>query len=177
MKKMSLLMVVILMFLMGSCAGKTDSAGGSSALKSEVKYSAQYVRTDGYQEFGDYPYVSVIHSVEELEAYTKKQNEVYHLETDKEYIEACARYDSSYFEDQILIFVLLEEPSGSNRHKVTAVSMENQKNMIIEIKTIVPEWGDDDMAEWHIMIEPKENLDITEEDITIILDGKKINKK
>lgn len=172
MKKISLLLVVFIMFSMVSCVRKTDGAGGSSVLKTEVEFSAQYVRTDGYQEFGDYPYISVIHSVEELEAYTKEQDEIYHLETDKEYIDACVRYDSSYFEDQILIFVLLEEPSGSNRHKVTAVSMENEKNMIIEIETIVPEWGDDDMAEWHIMIEPKENLDITEDDITIILDGK-----
>lgn len=176
MKKQScLLLIVILMLALVSCAKKPEDAAGSQVVRTAVGFSAQYVRTNGYQEFAEFPQVAVLRSVEELQTYSEEKQDVYNLSNDDEYLDVCKRYDASYFENQIVIFVLLEEPSGSNRHKVTGVSLENNEELIIEIDTIVPESGTDDMAEWHIMIEPEAGVDVEgEAAVTVFLDGENV---
>ena len=174
-KKISLFLTVMLIFSLISCAKKPEDAAGSQAVRAAVDFSAQYVRTDGYQEIAEFPQVTILRSVEELQSYSSAKQDVYNLSNDDEYLDACKRYDASYFENQIVIFVLLEEPSGSNRHKVTEVSLENKDELIIEIDTIVPENGTDDMAGWHIMIEPEAGVDLeSEEAVTVLLDGENV---
>lgn len=69
-------------------------------------------------------------------------------------------------------YLLLEEGSGSVRHKVESVIMGTDDMCYISIDTIVPEVGTDDMAEWHILIEPEADVDIaSESDVIVYLDG------
>ena len=123
-------------------------------------FEAQYIRTDGYHDNVKYPKVTVITSKDELEEYYNANKDLYFLDhvdkvysdTTKGFIDACEKYDDEYFEDNILILVLLEEGSGSIRHKVKAVKAYNG-NVEIDIDVHCPEVCTEDMAEWHIIIE------------------------
>ena len=118
----------------------------------------RYVRTDGYLEDEEYPKVFWITSAEELAEYYASNKDRYGLESE-EFAAALDRYDASFFEENDLIVVLLEEGSGSVRHEVTGLHVtplqdaDKQYEVRPEITRIVPEVGTCDMAEWHIFIE------------------------
>lgn len=145
-----------------------------------IDFGAQYIRTDGYHEFVKYPVVKIIRSVRELNAYYEANKERYGLgrrdnvasDMTIGFLDACDKYDGAYFEDHILIMVLLEESSGSNRHQVRSVHMSAGGQCCIYIDRIIPEAGTCDMAQWHILIEPEAGTEIGKEsDITVFVDG------
>ena len=149
------------------------------------EFSAQYIRTDGYHDGVRYPVVTVIHSVDELNAYYKANKDKYSLErrtgtisSDSTigFLDACDKYDEEYFESQILLIVLLEEGSGSVRHKVERVA-NGADGITVDITTIVPEIGTCDMAEWHILIEPEVGFAEDADDITVYIDGRDATEK
>lgn len=159
-------------------AGETENVLAAPAI--DIDFDARYVRTDGYHEGIEYPVVRIVRSDRELKSYYEANKEKYDLERrDKVYsdttvgfLDACDRYDDAYFEDHILIMVLLEEGSGSVRHKVRSVNMSADGRCCIYIERIVPEAGTCDMAEWHILIEPEAGLEIEKEsDVTVFVDG------
>ena len=123
-------------------------------------FDAQYIRTNGYHEDAEYPRTVLIRSRAELDAYYEANRERYDLErketvyadTTIGFMDACEKYDDAYFSGQDVLFVLLEEGSGSVRHEVTDVRY-NGAEWVVSIRRIVPEVGTDDMAEWHIMVE------------------------
>lgn len=126
----------------------------------EQDFDAQYIRTDGYHDNVKYPKITVIKSTDELNEYYNANKDLYFLDhVDKVYsdttigfIDACEKYDDEYFEENILILVLLEEPSGSIRHEVKSVKAY-RGNVEIDIAVKCPEVCTEDMAEWHIIIE------------------------
>lgn len=145
-----------------------------------IDFKAQYIRTDGYHEGAEYPVAKIIRSVEELNAYYETNKGKYDLERKEKvysdttigFLDACDKYDKAYFENQVLVMVLLEEGSGSNRHKVSNVGLTDDGKMTVHIETIVPEVGTCDMAEWHILIEPEVGCLIEKEaDVTVLIDG------
>ncbi|MBO5968646.1 MAG: hypothetical protein J6S14_09135 [Clostridia bacterium] len=147
---------------------------------SPVDYDVQYIRTNGYHEDVKYPVVKVIRSVDELNNYYNANKDKYDLgrhekvysDTTIGFLDACDKYDEAYFEKQSLIIVLLEEGSGSVRHKVESVIMGTDNVCYINIDSIVPEVGTDDMAEWHILIEPEQDITVpSESDVIVYLDG------
>ncbi len=148
--------------------------------KSFIDFVPQYIRTNGYHEDVEYPVVKIIRSVEELNAYYNENKERYDLErNDKVYsdttigfLDACDKYTAEYFEDQILVMILLEEGSGSIRHNVDNVKIGSNGKLYISISRDVPEAGTDDMAEWHILIEPEKDITVaSESDVIVYLDG------
>lgn len=149
-------------------------------MNGDIEFTAQYIRTDGCHEDVKYPLVKIIRSVDELNAYYEANKEKYSLERGEHpasdytigFLDACDKYNEAYFENQILVMVLLEEGSGSNRHKINNVSLVDDAKMMIEIETIVPEVGTCDMAEWHILIEPEAGVTVaSEKNITVLVDG------
>ena len=144
-----------------------------------VDFDAQYVRTDGYHENARYPAVTVIRSTIELNRYYHQHKDVYDLERRADpasdstigFLDACDRYDDAFFEEESLILVLLEEPSGSIRHRVTAVQKAESGSLTVNISHIVPEIGTDDMAQWHIFVETAANVADTD-DITVAFPSK-----
>ena len=152
----------------------------------ECEFSAQYIRTDGYHDGVHYPVVTVVHSVDELNAYYEANKDKYSLErragaisSDSTigFLDACDKYDEEYFESKILLLVLLEEGSGSVRHKVGRVSI-NDDEITVDIATIIPEVGTDDMADWHILIEPEAGVFAKDADnITVYIDGRDATEK
>lgn len=148
--------------------------------KTFIDFVPQYICTNGYHEDVEYPVVKIIRSVEELNAYYNENKERYDLErNDKVYsdttigfLDACDKYTAGYFEDQILVMVLLEEGSGSIRHNVDNVKHGSDGKLYISIRRDVPEVGTDDMAEWHILIEPEKDITVaSESDVIVYLDG------
>ena len=152
--------------------------------KTFIDFVPQYIRTNGYHEDVEYPVVKILRSVDELNAYYDENKERYDLErNDKVYsdttigfLDVCDKYDEAYFEDQILVMVLLEGGSGSIRHNVDNVKLGSDGKIYISIRRDVPEVGTDDMAEWHILIEPEKDINVANDsDVVVYLDG--INPK
>ena len=141
--------------------GNVDDAGAGKVAGTEVEWAAQYVRTNGYSEGVLYPSVRIIDSLQELKDYYNTWHEVFDLERKEKvysdttigFLDACDQYDEAFFEKNYLIFVLLEEGSGSISHEVRSVEQTEDKKISISIDRKVPEVGTDDMAEWHIILE------------------------
>ena len=141
--------------------GNVDDAGAGKVAGTEVEWAAQYVRTNGYSEGVLYPSVRIIDSLQELKDYYNTWHEVFDLERKEKvysdttigFLDACDQYDETFFEKNYLIFVLLEEGSGSISHEVRSVQQTTDKKISISIDRKVPEVGTSDMAEWHIILE------------------------
>ena len=145
----------------------------------DIPFSAQYIRTNGSSE--NIPCISVITSLTQLQQYYENNKHIFDLERKQEvysdttigFLDACDQYDDAFFEENILLLVTLEEGSGSVRHEVTAIE-ENA----VYIKSIVPECGTADMAQWHILIAVPASSGMGQaEDISVIYDGKDITEK
>lgn len=155
----------------------TASPEGSAGYEeNSVSFISRYIRTDGYDEDAKYPDVKIIRSVGELYEYYSANKDKYNLERKDEvysdttigFWDACDKYDEAYFENQILVMVLLEEGSGSVRHNVESVKVAQDDKLYISICAVVPEVGTCDMAEWHILIEPEEGIDVVNEADVIV---------
>ena len=153
-------------------APSSDSSGEKSVEPAEqnVEFKAIYVRTNGYHDGEKYPRASWITTPDEIQKYYEANKDKYYLEsighpysdqTVGGFTEAVKDYDEAFFRDYDLIFVVLEEGSGSIRHEVTAVKAlrqnDGRQSLQTEITRLIPEVGTDDMAEWHVILEiPKE---------------------
>jgi len=146
-----------------------------------VNYGVQYIRTNGYMEGAEFPNVVIIRSLDELNSYYEANKGTFDLERkDKVYsdttigfLDACDKYDTAYFEKGYLVFVLLEEGSGSVRHEVTGSTISSDDELGIYIKTISPEVGTCDMAEWHIILEMSNAVEVKNEgSVQVYLDNR-----
>lgn len=130
-----------------------------------VQYSAQYIRTNGDMDSGK-PQVEIMGSVQALQDYYTNYREKFDLERKEHvyadttigFLDACDRYNEAFFEKNYLVFVRLEEGSGSIGHAVVGVEQAGEKNLSIYIKRKIPEVCTDDMAQWHIMLELSRDL-------------------
>ena len=134
---------------------------GDEGVGQYINFAVQYIRTDGYNDGEKYPKTIWITSVDELKEYYNANKDKYNLSNvwyqTIGYLDAVKKYDDAFFENHDLLFVLLEEGSGSIWHEVTGVKaipgQSGQYTLQPEIDRITSEVGTDDMAEWHIMIE------------------------
>ena len=90
--------------------------------------------------------------------YDQERKEKVYSDTTIGFLDACDKYDDAYFERQNLVLIILEEGSGSIRHKITDVRRRWDEYVAshgwnITIKTMAPEVVTDDMAEWHLFLE------------------------
>ena len=145
-----------------------------------VDYGVQYIRTNGYMEGAQFPSVVIIRSAEELNRYYEANKDTFDLERNPDpgsdyttgFLDACDKYDAEYFEKGYLVFVLLEEGSGSIRHEVEESTISSDGELGIYIKTISPEVGTDDMAEWHIILEMSKAVELKDEtSVQVYLDN------
>lgn len=142
--------------------GNVKCPDDSKETMTEVEWAAQYIRTNGYQDGAKFPRVVVVKSAKELNEYYNANKQTFDLERkDKVYsdttigfLDACDQYDDAFFEKNYLIFVLLEEGSGSVRHEVRSVGQTSDKKISVSVESILPDGaGTCDMAEWHIILE------------------------
>ncbi len=172
-KNISLLLLLsISLFLIG-CQASSEKPGYHDGA---LDFEAQYIRTDGYIEEGFYPVITLINSPAELNEYYNARKDDYDFERREQvasdstmgFLDAIDAYDAAYFTDHVLVFVLVREGSGSNRHAVKSIK-ENGGLVEMTIEQIVPDTGTDDMAEWHIMVELKRGT-FEESDLRVILE-------
>lgn len=129
-------------------------------------FDVQYIRAGIKAENYIYPAVRIFRTEEELKDYLTNETHM-----GENLLNACEKYDDEYFENRMLVAVLLEEGSGSIRHEVERIGVDSG-DLWIEIKSIVPEVGTCDMAWWHVLIEPEAGVEVeSEEDIVVFLDG------
>lgn len=159
----------------------TDPPQPAAPTETVCSFEAQYIRTDGYHEDLSYPIVYVIHSAEELKTYYEENKSLYDLDRRENpasdqtigFLDACDRYDDSYFENRILLMVLLQEGSGSIRHQVDSLTLTENSQLSVAITSLIPEVGTDDMALWHILIAPEAGISVSDaEDVFVYLDDK-----
>ena len=149
---------------------KTVYISGASGYEEEtgseqIPFEAQIIRTNGYHDGAEYPKVTLADSAEELNRYYEEYQDLYdfshketvYSDTTIGFADAIDRYDSAWFADHQLIVVLLEEGSGSVRHRVAEVKGGTAPE--VSISRMVPEVGTDDMAQWHILIEVERIFD------------------
>lgn len=183
MKRLAALVSAIV-FVLGLCACHPNNSPDQGAAPEAYAFEAQYIRTDGYSEDRSYPYHVVIDSKEELEAYYEDNKELFYLERKEVvypnatigFLDACDKYDDTYFERQNLVLIILEEGSGSIRHEITDVRPHRDENGTslgwdITINRIVPEVGTADMAEWHLFLEVQMGS-VIEDDDNVWINGK-----
>lgn len=145
----------------------------------ELGFEARYIRTDGSGE-GVFPKVALITDRKMLEDYYTENRNSFYLERREQvysdtsigFLDACDRYDESFFETNYLIFVVLQEGSGSVRHQTDSVSVGADGGIDISVTALVPEVGTCDMAQWHLILELSGSEAIPEkEKIRLFLDG------
>ena len=161
-----------------------DNTGGNNEsveIGTEVQWCAQYIRTNGSSEAVQLPGIRIIGSLQELNDYYNMWHEVFDLERKEKvyadttigFLDVCNQYDEAFFESSFLIFVLLEEGSGSIRHEVRGVEQTTDQKIAISVDRKVPQVGTDDMAQWHIILELNRDVLVTDTmDALLYVDGK-----
>lgn len=147
---------------------RDDAHCAAPTYMKEIPFLPKYVRTDGGREGVEFPTVILIHSVEELEQYVAENREYFDLEhrdainADSEpgFMDYCMFYDEAFFEKQYLVMILVEEGSGSICHNVSHVGVSGDGILYINLQTVTPDVGTDDMAQWHILVELEKEYDV-----------------
>ena len=140
----------------GSVSSGEDAQSSSpvSQTLSMSESQIQYVRTNGYVEWLKYPRFVRITSIEDLRKYYETYSGIYylgHMSESPGWLDAVADYDDDWFGQNDLLMLVLEEGSGSIRHRV---SVENADDgAYLRLERIVPNAQTCDMAEWHVLIE------------------------
>lgn len=155
----------------------------SSGTPSLVNFKSQYIRTGSKVDIDNYPFFTVLQSGEELNAYYESNKAKFDLERRSDvasdstigFLDACDKYNEEFFNKNALALIVLEEGSGSTRHKVNSVKTDIDRKLYVDISTIIPEIGTCDMAQWHVIIEiPKEKIPKSSSDVAIYLDDELI---
>jgi len=169
-KIITILAAATLVFLAGcgagggeTTAGTTGSPASTTAAPVELKIKAQYIRTNANPDkIAGLPSVYAIRSKAEVDNYTQANKAKYYGKLGRNpdpasdetigFLDAVAKYDSKYFQKNLLIFVVLVEPSGSIRHE--AVKFEQTKDgSVLTVNRLLPKVQTADMAYWHIIVE------------------------
>ena len=146
----------------------------------ELPFRARYIRTDGYHEGLRYPGVAVIDSRQALLDYHRTYLEMYSLGSvlpqgsgpSADLLSLCEGYDDGFFAENYLVFLILQESSGSIRHQVTQV-LRQAGRPAIYVHREVPEVGTADMAQWHVILELERPDPVpTSEMFQVYLDGR-----
>jgi len=119
-----------------------------------------YYRTDLSRYTGDvYPKAVVINSVAELDDYYEKNKDTYQFQLRhrrrlsmlEDVFEKKSRYSDRFFNSRPLLFIVLEEGSGSISHVVDSTKTENGE-ISVNIIRVIPEVCTAEMAQWHIVL-------------------------
>ena len=131
--------------------------------------NVQYIRRFGHSQDIQYPIISVISAKREIEQYYETYVKCKYNSPNGQFIDATKIYSDDFFANNFLVIVLLEEGSGSIRHKVEKID----QNGDIIINRLIPEVGTDDMAEWNIIIELNNSFKL--EQFRVVLVDKKFD--
>jgi hypothetical protein len=138
-----------------------------------VPTSKEYIRIDGCGDLegmlspvmdeGGYIRIDSTAELDELSNLLKSHNLYFMLDShDGSFIDMYARINSSFFEENSLIFVYVTEGSGSISHRIDACYIDQSMDpspLVMEICNLTPFMGTDDMAGWLIGVGIPKNTD------------------
>lgn len=151
--------------------------------KTYLNFNAKYIRTSSKTHTESYPVLTVVRSVDDLTSYYKSNKDRFDLERRGDtasdgtmgFLDVCDKYDSEFFKDNALVLIAIEEGSGSTRHIVDNVTASASGEFSVDIRSLSPEVGTCDMAQWHIMLEiDKEYAPNSTDCINIFMNGRSI---
>lgn len=153
-----------------------DCQPDSKDIFQHIPYTVQYIRTDGdIQEWTAFPKIGIIRSLNELKNYYENKKDTYYLEGSEYhtgFLDACEEYDEAFFEENFLVYVILQEGSGSVSHEIYDIGQTAEKKLSISIVRNVPEIGTSDMATWHIILGINKDAEVeSTDDVLLYLDG------
>ena len=128
-------MIIFLTFCLSGCGAPNQTE------LTHPDFSVQYICTNGYHSRTKYPIITVIHSSSKLDAYYARNKDLYDLEHNENpasdytigFLDSADTYDNNFFASNVLVLVLLEEPSGSNRHAVKDIYADpTSLNILVE---------------------------------------------
>ncbi len=193
MKKPVCLLLAVLLFT--ACASTQsplppESTGSDHACTTAAQTDAQtdtfnpvdpasvhYIRTNGYISGAEYPRLTVIDSPEALSRYIAENEDKYSLDSTMDgqvsFRQTALQYDADFFSAHDLLLLLLEEGSGSIRHRIERTDQAPDGGIAITVTRLSPQVQTCDMAEWHICI-PLPRGRYTEEKISLIFNNRTI---
>ena len=133
-------LLVCVAFLLSLCAC-TSNKGSVSLTQTD----AQYIRTGSDTEEVEFPAGSIFGTAKEFEQY-KNENSFF------DYSEVT--FDFSSYD---MLFIVLQEPSGSIRHSISEVTLDSEGTNV-HVQRLIPEIGTDDMAEWIVIVKLDKTL-------------------
>lgn len=129
--------------------------------------SFQEIRTNyifnSVSEYPDFPYTVIIESSDELKKYIAENEEKFdfsrkdkvYVDTTIGFLDAVDKYDDEFFRKNSLVIAVTTQPSGSIRYwgaKLETSSGEKLCDTLV-LTEYHPQWGTDDCASWHIIVE------------------------
>lgn len=123
--------------------------------------NTQYIRTGVYRyRDEENPLPVIISSLDELYGFYQGNKQIIGLWHQDDlyfdltigFIDAAEKYDEQFFEENALVFVYKIQPSGSIRHHVNSVMVEDNV-LYVDIDVLQPEVGNDEMGEWILITE------------------------
>lgn len=158
-------------------ASVTTEPSYTEQANTPIPYRIQHIRTNGGQDGASFPQVQIISDPQSLKDYYTANHQIYDLERKEQvyadttigFLDACDQYNNAFFEKSFLIFVLLEEGSGSVRHQIRNVEQTPDQKLSISIESILPGgFGTSDMAQWHIILELSRSVLVNSADDVLV---------
>jgi len=127
------------------CQDKDKDKGEDETEMPIDEFPALYIRTNWFDDERKFPITTIISSLKELEQYC----ELYQGYGSTKLQDAISAYSDDFFASNFLVIVMLQEGSGSIRHKVEKM----KTNSDIAIYRLLPYAQSADMAMWNIIME------------------------
>ena len=174
-KTKGFVLLLLCLLLFSSCVGgfQGSETGGSilpgteasTAKKDAPEFAVSFLR-DGWRE-GDYPILYRLTTLSQLQHYlSDRREDVPGFDAEK--------YDAAFFEKQELWILLVEEGSGSNRHRVDGIS-QTEGGWQVDLVRLLPEAGTCDMVCWNVILAVEKGVVEENAEISVSVTTEKLN--
>lgn len=120
------------------------------------------VHFDSLPESKDKSGIYVFTSAAEIDNYCTTGKPEYESPTYNNFVKKCEKYNDAYFEDKVLVVLVLFAPSGSDRHELVGMEqIAGSTNYRLTVETTRPEMYNTMLAWWHILVEVDKDTGIT----------------
>ena len=180
-----LLILTLVLCLLAGCTGQKIDPTQPSEIHTQtpppkenviLDYRVSYYRTWDLDKAC--PQVHIIQDRKALDAYLETYEysllpgETYPIGQQISFYSGCQQYDEAFFRENYLILLLLEEGSGSTRHRVHHVAQTPDGKVELSVESVLPGGiGTCDVAYWHLVFElDRKALVTSEEDVQLYYD-------
>ncbi len=144
---MKTLIKILMVFLLVSCTSKP------AVPDKPLAFTVKAIRTFPQSYTADFPQYYLFTHHQQLKDFLEGDGFVISgYENSPQISELMAKYDEDYFEANSLALLLVLESSGSIRHQIDDVKLQ-EKTLHVTLIKRVPTTGTTDMANWSIFIE------------------------